>query len=111
MNYAIEMDSVAIIYIPHFIKIGSGIQKLMGGYTGTKTARNASLILFLQNKESRLVTRTRRDIMLKAQFRTSFKAFKHPRSCLLLYDVQYTCDVLLEALQILSAWNCEDSVS
>jgi hypothetical protein len=31
MKYAVEMGSGAIIYIPSFIKIGSGIQKLMGG--------------------------------------------------------------------------------
>jgi hypothetical protein len=30
MKYAVEMDSGAIIYIPSFIKIGLGIQKLMG---------------------------------------------------------------------------------
>jgi hypothetical protein len=31
MKYAVEMGSVAMIYIPIFIKIGSGIQKLMEG--------------------------------------------------------------------------------
>jgi hypothetical protein len=31
MKYAIEMGSVDIIYIPSFIKIGSGIQKLIEG--------------------------------------------------------------------------------
>jgi hypothetical protein len=31
MKYAIEMDSGAMIYILNFIKIGSGIQKLIGG--------------------------------------------------------------------------------
>jgi hypothetical protein len=31
MKYAIEMGSGAMIYIPSFIKTGSGIQKLMGG--------------------------------------------------------------------------------
>jgi hypothetical protein len=31
MKYAIEMDSAAMIYIPSFVKIGSGIQKLIGG--------------------------------------------------------------------------------
>jgi hypothetical protein len=30
MKYAIEMGSVAVIYIPSFIMIGSGIQKLIG---------------------------------------------------------------------------------
>jgi Uri superfamily endonuclease len=29
MKYAIEMGTGAMIYIPSFIKIGSGIQKLM----------------------------------------------------------------------------------
>jgi hypothetical protein len=31
MKYAAGMDSGAMIYIPNFIKTGSGIQKLMGG--------------------------------------------------------------------------------
>jgi hypothetical protein len=31
MKYAVEMGSGAAIYIPSFIKIGSGTQKLMGG--------------------------------------------------------------------------------
>jgi hypothetical protein len=36
MKYATEMGSGAMIYIPSFIKIGSGIQKLMGeGYSQT----------------------------------------------------------------------------
>jgi hypothetical protein len=30
MQYAVEMGSGAMIYMPRFIKIGSGIQKLMG---------------------------------------------------------------------------------
>jgi hypothetical protein len=30
MKYAVEMGSVAMIYIPSFIKIGSGIQKWRG---------------------------------------------------------------------------------
>jgi hypothetical protein len=29
MKYAVEMGSGAMIYIPSFIKIGSGIQKLI----------------------------------------------------------------------------------
>jgi hypothetical protein len=34
MKYAVEMGSGAMIYIPSFKNIGSGIQKLiMGGYT------------------------------------------------------------------------------
>jgi hypothetical protein len=31
MNYAVEMWSVAMIYITSFIKTGSGIQNLIGG--------------------------------------------------------------------------------
>jgi hypothetical protein len=31
MKYAVEMGTDAMIYIPIFIKIGSGIQKFMGG--------------------------------------------------------------------------------
>jgi hypothetical protein len=31
MKYAVEMGPVAMIYIPSFINIGSGIQKLIGG--------------------------------------------------------------------------------
>jgi hypothetical protein len=40
MKYAAEMSSVVMIYpyIPSFIKIGAGIQKLIGGDTQTQTA-------------------------------------------------------------------------
>jgi hypothetical protein len=31
MKYAVDMGAGAMIYIPSFIKIGSGIQKLMEG--------------------------------------------------------------------------------
>jgi hypothetical protein len=31
MKYVIEMGSGTMVYIPGFIKIGSGIQKLMNG--------------------------------------------------------------------------------
>jgi hypothetical protein len=31
--YALEVGSGAMIYIPSFIKIGSAIQNLIGGYT------------------------------------------------------------------------------
>jgi hypothetical protein len=31
MKYAVEMGSGAMVYISSFIKIGSGIQNLMGG--------------------------------------------------------------------------------
>jgi hypothetical protein len=35
MKYATEMGSDAMIYIPSLIKVGSGIQKLIGGDTQT----------------------------------------------------------------------------
>jgi hypothetical protein len=35
MNYANEMDSGAVIYMPELINIGSGIRKLIGGHTDT----------------------------------------------------------------------------
>jgi hypothetical protein len=34
------MGSGAVIYIPSFIKIGSGVQNLIGGYTDTHTRIN-----------------------------------------------------------------------
>jgi hypothetical protein len=33
MKYAVGMGSGAMMYIPSFIQIGSGIQKLIGGFT------------------------------------------------------------------------------
>jgi hypothetical protein len=39
MKYAVEMGSGAMIYIPSFIKIGSGIEKMVGGgFIDTQTA-------------------------------------------------------------------------
>jgi hypothetical protein len=35
MKYAVEMPSGVMIYIPSFIKIGSGIEKLMRGHSQT----------------------------------------------------------------------------
>jgi hypothetical protein len=46
------MGSGAVIYVPSFIKIGSGVQKLTGGYTDIHTDSNTNS--FFQNKESRL---------------------------------------------------------
>jgi hypothetical protein len=31
VKHAVQMGSVAVMYIPSFIKTGSGIQKLIGG--------------------------------------------------------------------------------
>jgi hypothetical protein len=39
MKYAVEMGSGAMIYIPSFIKIGSGIHRLMGGGGNSQTHR------------------------------------------------------------------------
>jgi hypothetical protein len=45
MIYAVEMGSGVMIYIPSFIKIGSGIQKVTGGgYTETQTEDCISLL-------------------------------------------------------------------
>jgi hypothetical protein len=41
MKYAVEMGSGAMIYIPSFIKIGSGIQKLIGGDSQTHSMQFA----------------------------------------------------------------------
>jgi hypothetical protein len=39
MKYAVETDPGATIYMPNFIKVGSGIRKMTGrGYKGTQTA-------------------------------------------------------------------------
>jgi hypothetical protein len=38
MKYAVEMGSGVMIYIPVFIKTGSSIQKVTGGFTDTRTA-------------------------------------------------------------------------
>jgi hypothetical protein len=46
MKYAVEMDSGAMIYIPSFIKIGSGIQNLTGG-TNKQQGDLISLLLFI----------------------------------------------------------------
>jgi hypothetical protein len=59
------MGSGAVMYVPSFINIGSGIQKLIGrGYTERETHTHThtygqqcdllSLLYFFQNKESRL---------------------------------------------------------
>jgi hypothetical protein len=37
MNYAVEMASRGMIYIPIFIRISSGVRKFLGGDTHTDT--------------------------------------------------------------------------
>jgi hypothetical protein len=39
MEYGVEMGSGAVIYVPSFIKTGSGIQKLIWGAAFTDTDR------------------------------------------------------------------------
>jgi hypothetical protein len=55
------MGSGAVIYVPSFIKIGSGIQKLTGRDSQTHTHRQhgdvISPLLFFKNKESGLKRR------------------------------------------------------
>jgi hypothetical protein len=59
---AVEMGSGAMIYVPSFMKIGPGIQKLKGG-GGTRRQHGdrISVLPFLQNKESRLKMKLRTD--------------------------------------------------
>jgi hypothetical protein len=58
VEYAVEMGSGAMIYIPSFIRAGSGIEKLMGGGENTRIRRPQgdllSLFYFFFNKESGL---------------------------------------------------------
>jgi hypothetical protein len=55
MKHAVQMGSRVMIYVPSLIKIGSGIQKLIGGYTEKKTATwSHKATLCFQTKESRL---------------------------------------------------------
>jgi hypothetical protein len=55
-KYAVEMDSGAVLYIPSFIKIGSGIKKLSGDTETHKCHGDliSLLYFFFQNKESTL---------------------------------------------------------
>jgi hypothetical protein len=56
MKYATEMGSGVMINIPGFIKIGSAIQKLIGRDIKSQRRHGdrISLLLFFQNKQSRL---------------------------------------------------------
>jgi hypothetical protein len=54
------MSSSAVIYIPSFVKIGSGVQKLIVGNTQThkqthRQHRDLISLLYFLNKESRLI--------------------------------------------------------
>jgi hypothetical protein len=52
------MGSGAMIYVPSFIKIGSGVQKLIGGIHTQTATWSHKPTLFFQNKESGLKTQT-----------------------------------------------------
>jgi hypothetical protein len=56
MKYTVEMGSGGMIYLPSFIKIGSGIQRLMGGIH-RQHGDHVSLLSFFFNNESRLKIR------------------------------------------------------
>jgi hypothetical protein len=53
MKYAVDMGSGAMIYVPLFTKIGSGIRKLIGEDSQTHRQHGdpISLVLFFQNKK------------------------------------------------------------
>jgi hypothetical protein len=57
MKYAIEMGSGSMMNIPDLITVGSGLQKLME--RDTQTGDLISILLFFQNKESRLKMETK----------------------------------------------------
>jgi hypothetical protein len=50
MKYAVEMGSGAMIYIPSFIKIGSGIQKLIGGDSQTQRQYGDHISLLYESR-------------------------------------------------------------
>jgi hypothetical protein len=53
MKYAVETGSGAMIYIPSFIKINSGIQKLIDDIHRHRQHEDPiSILQFFQNKES-----------------------------------------------------------
>jgi hypothetical protein len=52
MKYAVEMGSGAMIYILRFIKIGSGVQNLMGGGGHRQHGDLISLLLSFKIKKA-----------------------------------------------------------
>jgi hypothetical protein len=58
MNYTIEMALDSMKFLPTFMKLITGIQSLFGGVwvtdTHTQQGDLISLLLFFQNKKSRL---------------------------------------------------------
>jgi hypothetical protein len=62
-NYSIEMGSGAVICIPSFIKIGSGIEKLIGGDTQTHRQQGDLISLLSFKKEKRKESRLKNVIL------------------------------------------------
>jgi hypothetical protein len=55
MKYTVEMDTGAMIYIPNFIKIGSGFLNLRDTHKETQMKLDhISLLSFFQNKSYRV---------------------------------------------------------
>jgi hypothetical protein len=58
MKYVVKMGLGVMIYVPSFVKIGSGIQKLIGGLhrhtDHRQDGHRMSLLFFVQNKENKL---------------------------------------------------------
>jgi hypothetical protein len=52
IKYAVEMGSGAMIQIPRFLKIGSGIQKLIGRIYNREHSDFISLLLFFQTRKA-----------------------------------------------------------
>jgi hypothetical protein len=53
MKYAVEMGSSAVMYVPNFIKSGSGIQKLMEGFPDIQTAWTLHKPTFIFSKQKK----------------------------------------------------------
>jgi hypothetical protein len=50
MRYAIEMGSCAMIYMPSFVKIVSGIETLLGGNTQRHRQNGDRISLLYENR-------------------------------------------------------------
>jgi hypothetical protein len=66
MKYVVEKASCGVIYKASFMKIGSDVQKLLGGIQIHRSThrQQANLIslLFFQNEESRLKTECKLEV-------------------------------------------------
>jgi hypothetical protein len=77
MKYAVETGSSAMVCIPSFMKIGSGIQKLTGGFTDIEIAWRSHMLTFIsQNKESRLKICCDKELQLEPVSVTDFHAIE-----------------------------------